>query len=66
MSKLIRVMFAGVADSFSIKLRFFDLLPLIPNRKNRVESPYALVMYMSLARRASSGLFRQKERDQYF
>ena len=43
MSKLIRVMFAGVADSFSIELRFFDLLPLIPNLKNRVESTYALV-----------------------
>ena len=37
-------MFAGVADSFSIELRFFDLLPLIPNLKNRVESTYALVM----------------------
>ena len=44
MSKFIRVMFAGVADSFLIKLLFFDILPFIPNRKKRVESPYALVV----------------------
>ena len=44
MSKFIRVMFAEVADSFSIKILFFDFLFSIPNRRNPVKSPYALVM----------------------